>query len=135
MDVAHDPPADEKICADDGTALERICEEISEQLDFKPAQVRVIRNIRPKYACPCCRTGVAIAPVPLQILPKCLATPALLAHIATTKFVDGVPLYRQERQLDRLGVPLARATMAGRMIKLGGTHVVPIVNLLHCPRS
>lgn len=131
VDVVHDLPSDEKICATDGTALERIGEEISEQLDFKPAQVRVIRNIRPKYACPCCRTGVAIAPVPLQLLPKSLATPALLAHIATTKFVDGVPLYRQEKQLDRLGVPLGRATMAGWMIKLGGTHVVPIINLLH----
>jgi transposase len=131
VDVLHDLPPDEKICASDGTALERIGEEISEQLDFKPAQVRVIRNIRPKYACPCCRTGVAIAPVPLQLLPKSLATPALLAHIATTKFVDGVPLYRQERQLDRLGVPLGRATMAGWMIKLGGMHMVPIVNLLH----
>src|ERR1700738_2934722 len=59
VDVVHDLPADEKICATDGTALERIGEEISEQLDFKPAQVRVIRNIRPKYACPCCRIGVA----------------------------------------------------------------------------
>jgi transposase len=71
-----------------------------------------------------------LPPYPLQLLPKSLATPAL-AHVATTKFADGVPLYRQERQLDRLGVLLGRVTMAGWMIKLGGTHVVPIVNLLH----
>ena len=131
VDVVHDLPEDEKVCATDGTTLERIGEEISEQLDFKPAQLRVIRNIRPKYACPCFRSGVAIAPVPAQLLPKSLATPALLAHIATAKFVDGLPLYRQEAQFERLGVPLGRATMAGWMIKLGGTHVVSIVNLLH----
>ena len=131
IEVIHDLPTDQKVCGTDGTALERIGEEISEQLDFKPAQARVIRHIRPKYACPCCRTGVAIAPVPLQLLPKSLATPALLAHIATAKFVDGIPLYRQEAQFDRLGVQLGRATMAGWMIKLGATHVVPIVNLLH----
>jgi transposase len=131
VEVVHDLPEDQKVCGADGTTLERIGEEISEQLDFKPAQARVIRHIRPKYACPCCRTGVAIAPVPLQLLPKSLATPALLAHIATAKFVDGIPLYRQEAQFDRLGVQLGRATMAGWMIKLGGTHVVPIVNLLH----
>lgn len=131
IDVIHDLPEDQKLCATDGTRLERIGEEISEQLDFKPAQVRVIRNVRPKYACPCCKIGVAIAAVPLQLLPKSLATPALLAHITTAKFVDGVPLYRQEPQFSRIGIPLGRATMAGWMIKLGGLYVVPIINLLH----
>lgn len=131
IDVVHDLAEEQKVCAADGTALERIGEEISEQLDYQPAQVRVIRNIRPKYACPCCQIGVAIAPVPAQLLPKSLATPALLAHITTAKFVDGTPLYRQEAQFARLGVALGRATMAGWMIKLGGTHGVPIVNLLH----
>ena len=131
VDVIHDLPEDQKICVADGTKLERIGEEISEQLDFKPAQARVLRNVRPKYACPCCKVGVAIAPVPAQLLPKSLATPALLAHITTAKFVDGVPLYRQEPQFSRIGVTLGRATMAGWMIKLGGTHVVPIINLLH----
>lgn len=130
VDVVHDLPEDQKRCTADGTALERIGEEVSEQLDFKPASVRVIRNIRPKYACPCCKSGVRIAPVPVQLLPKSLATPALLAHITTAKFVDGIPLYRQESQFDRLGVPLGRATIAGWMIQLGGTHVVPVVNLL-----
>lgn len=131
IEVVHDLPEDQKRCAADGTALKRIGEEISEQLDFKPAQVRVIRNIRPKYACPCCQGNVAIAPAPAQLLPKSLATPSLLAQITTAKFVDGTPLYRQEPQFARLGVPLGRATMAGWMIKLGSVYVVPIVNLLH----
>jgi transposase len=74
---------------------------------------------------------MAIAPVRLQLFPKSLATPALLAHIATAKFVDGIPLYRQEGQLERLGVSLGRATMAGWMIRLGGTHLVPLINLLN----
>jgi transposase len=131
VEVIHDLPEEQKVCAADGTTLMRIGEEISEQLDYQPAKVRVIRNIRPKYACPCCKSGVAITPVPAQLLPKSLATPSLLAHIATAKFVDGLPLYRQESQFARLGLVLGRATMAGWMIKLGGVHVVPIVNLLH----
>jgi transposase len=130
-DVVHDLPEQQKICAADGTALKRIGEEISEQLDYQPAKLRVIRNIRPKYACPCCQAGVAIAPLPAQLLPKSLATPSLLAQITTAKFVDGTPLYRQEPQFARLGVALGRATMALWMIKLGGVHVVPIINLLH----
>jgi transposase len=130
VDVVHDIAESEKRCAADGTPLERIGEEISEQLDYQPAKVRVIRNIRPKYACPCCREGIKIAPVPAMLFPKSIATPALLAQITTAKFVDHVPLYRQETQFDRLGVPLGRATMAGWMIRLGTLHVVPIINLL-----
>jgi transposase len=131
IEVVHDLPDAQKICAQDGATLTRIGEEISEQLDFKPAQLRVIRHVRPKYACPCCQGNLAIAPVPVQLLPKSLATPSLLAHIATAKFVDGMPLYRQESQFERLGISLGRATMAGWMIKLGGVQVVPIVNLLN----
>jgi len=130
IEVIHDLPEAEKVCARDGTPLERIGEESSEQLDFKPAQVRVIRHIRPKYACPCCRQGVQIAAVAPALFPKSLATPALLAHITTAKFVDGLPLHRQEAQFARLGVGLGRATMAGWMIRLGATHVVPLINLL-----
>lgn len=91
----------------------------------------MIRNIQPKYACPGCKAGVAIAVVPVQLLPKSLATPSLLAHIATAKFVDALPLYRQETQFARLGVTLRRATMAGWMIRLDGLHVVPLINLLN----
>jgi transposase len=131
VEVLHDLADHEKVCAKDGTALERIGEEISEQLDYQPAQARVIRHIRPKYSCPCCRQGVQIAPTPLTLFPKSLATPALLAHIVTAKFVDGLPLYRQETQFDRLGVSLGRATMAGWMIRLGGTYLVPLINLLN----
>src|SRR5919108_2725193 len=129
VEVVHDIPDEHKHCAADGTALVRIGEEVSEQLDYQPARMRVIRHIRPQYACPCCRQGVHIAPMPEQLLPKSLATPSLLAHIVTAKFVDHLPLYRQERQFERLGVTLGRATMAGWMIRLGQA-VQPLINLL-----
>ena len=54
--------------------------------------------------------------MPLTLFPKSIATPSLLAQIATAKFVDGTPLYRQKPQFGRLGIPLGRATMAGWMI-------------------
>jgi transposase len=80
IEVVHDLADHEKVCAKDGTALERIGEEISEQLDYQPAQVRVIRHIRPKYACPCCHEGVQIAPTPSTLCrrawrrPRCSRT-------------------------------------------------------------
>lgn len=131
VEVVHDLPEGEKVCPVDGTALERIGEETSEQLEYIPAQVRVLRHIRPKYACPCCRQGVHIAPPPVAIFPKSIATPSLLAHIITAKFVDGLPLYRQEPQFERMGIPLGRGTLAIWAIRLGGTLLVPLINLLN----
>lgn len=129
--ISHDIPDAEKVCPHDGTALERMEPESSEQLDIVPGKVRVLVHQRHKYVCPCCRTGVKIAPVPPHILPKSKASASLLAHVVTAKYVDAMPLYRQEAQLERMGVQLPRSTMATWMVKLGTEAVVPIINLLH----
>jgi len=129
VEILHDLPEDQKRCGDDGTPLERIGEEVSEQLEFIPAKLRVLRHVRPKYACPTCRTGVHTAPMPPQPIPKSLASPTLLAHIAVSKYADGLPLYRQEAMFRRLGIDLPRASLANWMVKIGEL-VQPLVNLL-----
>ncbi|MFI4890693.1 MAG: IS66 family transposase [Steroidobacterales bacterium] len=131
VEIVHDLSEADKICPVDGTALERIGEETSEQLEVIPASVRVLKHIRPKYACPCCHSGVRIAPVPATLFPKSILTPSLAAQIATAKFVDGTPLYRQESQFDRMGIPLGRGTMALWMLRIGGIFIVPLTNLLN----
>lgn len=130
VDIVHDLADAEKICPGDGAVLECIGDERSEQIDIIPAKVQVLRHIRLKYACPCCRAHMALAEKPAQILPKSNAAPSLLAHIACAKYVDGLPLNRQEKQFHRLGLDLPRATTANWMIKLGEA-VIPIVNLLN----
>jgi transposase len=129
VEILHDLPDDEKVCREDGTALERIGEEVSEQLEFIPAQLRVLRHVRPKYACKTCRTGIHTAPLPPQPIPKSLASPTLLAHVAVSKYADGLPLYRQETMFRRLGIDLPRASLANWMVKTGEL-VQPLVNLL-----
>jgi transposase len=131
IEVIHDLPEADKRCAQDGSVLEVIGNEHAEQLDYVPAKLRVIRHVRLKYGCPCCKQGVKLAPAPAQLFPKSNATPALLAQITTAKYVDGTPLHRQEAQFARIGVELPRATMARWMIQLGGEHVVPLINLMH----
>lgn len=129
VEVLHDLPESEKRCQADGTALERIGEESYEQLEFVPARLRVLRHVRPKYACPSCRSGIRTAPVPPQPIPKSLASPTLLAHVAVSKYADGLPLYRQEQMFTRLGIELPRASLASWMVKVGEL-VQPLVNLL-----
>ncbi len=129
--VIHDIPESEKICPLDGTPLVRIGEEISEQYEYTPPKLIVLQHVRPKYASGCDHSGVKIAPVVLQLLPKSMASPSLLAHITTAKFVDGLPLTRQSKQFERLGLNIGAGTMGVWMNTIGGEKVVPIINLMN----
>jgi transposase len=121
-EVIHDIPEKDKIC-DCGSELLKIGEEVSEKIDIIPAQVIVVKNIRYKYTCKSCEglesnTGtIKIAPVPEQILPKSLATPGLLSYLLIAKFCDGLPFYRIEKILFRMGIELSRQTRSGTFLK------------------
>ena len=117
-----DIPEEHKHCGC-GAELVRIDEESSEKLDVIPPQLRVIRTVRPIYACHVCegsgdegRPAVRIAPMPTAIIDKGIASAGLLAYIVTSKFCDSLPLYRQQKQFARIGVELSRRTMADWMI-------------------
>ena len=126
--ITHELPEAERWC---GCGGERhvIGEVISEQLDIIPAQVRVIRHARKKYACRRCEDGIKTAPLPPQPLPKSKASPGLLAFLITAKFADALPLYRQSVIFKRYGVNLPRQTLANWVIGCS-TLVQPLLNLL-----
>ena len=134
VEVLHDLEDGEKICAC-GCELRRIGEEVTEQLDIVPARIQVQRHVRPKYACPQCegveddRPTVRVAPPPLQLIPRSIATPGLLAHVLTAKFVDHLPFYRQEKFFARLGVDLGRATMCNWAMRAAEA-CIPLLNLI-----
>lgn len=132
--IVHDVSEAEKVC---GCGCQKSCigREVSEQLDIIPAKVQVLQHIRLKYACRHCEGvedeggAVSIAPVPIQLIPKSMASPGLLAHILTAKFVDALPFYRQEKQFSRLGVEIPRATMCGWAMKAAES-CQPLLDLL-----
>ncbi len=123
VEVIHDLPEEEKVCAC-GCRLTKIDEEVSEKLDYIPAKAQVIRHIRYKYACKGCEGvdsdggAIKIAPAPVQIIPKGIATPGLLSQILVSKFCDALPFYRQEKIFARLDIDIPRATMANWAIKV-----------------
>lgn len=133
-DIVHDLSKTEKVCPHDGTALEVIGEVNCEQLDIIPAKLRVLVHKRLKYACPCCRGHnrgyVKTAPLAPQPIPKSQASAGLLAYVATAKFVDALPLYRQCAQFARIGVDMPRQTLARWMVKVGSELVRPLINVL-----
>jgi transposase len=132
--IVHDIPEQDKICGC-GESLECIGKDISEKLDIIPAVIRVIRHIRPKYACKKCEgletegSVVKIAPPPKQIIPKSIATAGLLAYILTAKFCDALPFYRQERQFERIGAEISRANMCNWAMKATAA-CQPVLSLL-----
>jgi len=128
VEVVHEIPEAERHCPHDGRLLNEIGEVTSEQLDVIPAKIQVIRHIRKKYACSCGQC-IKTAALPVQPIPKSLASPGLLAHITVSKYQDALPLYRQEAILQRIGVDIPRATLANWMIQAGAL-IQPVINLL-----
>ena len=128
--VRHELPESERVCPHDGAALQEIGVEATEQLDIIPQQVRVIRHERVKYACPCCDAGMRLAAKPAQVIPKGLFTESLLAWVITSKYMDGLPLYRQAALLGRFGgTDISRNTLAASVVRVGQA-VQPIINFL-----
>jgi transposase len=128
VEIRHELTEAERQCGCGGVLAE-IGAEVSEQLDYVPAKVQVLRRVRVKYACPGCEQCVKTAALPEHILPKTNASPGLLAQLVTSKYVDSLPLYRQEAMFERYGVRLPRATQAAWMIAL--TVVLqPLLNLM-----
>jgi transposase len=128
-EVIIDLDEKDKVCPHDGATLEKIGEEVSEKLEIIPAKVFVRKTIRHKYACPCCDEGMKTAPAAASLLPKTMASGSLIAFIIICKFVDGVPLYRQEALFKRIGALLNRGTMARWLIEVA-KRLMPLYNLL-----
>ncbi len=127
--IEHDIPESEKRCPC-GCQKTLIGEETSEQLDIIPAVVQVLVHARQKYACLACASGVTLAKLPNQPIPKSNASPGLLAHIAVAKYQDGLPLYRMETIFKRLDLHLPRNTQANWMVK-SAQLLQPLYNLLN----
>ena len=128
IDVLHDVPESQRTCAC-GTPMVEIGQDISEQLDIVPMQVRVLRHIRKRYGCPGSLQAPVSAELPAQPLPKSNASADFLAMLLAVKFVDGQPLARFERVLERHGAVVPRQTLARWVIGCAGV-LQPLHNLM-----
>jgi transposase len=111
--IEYDLADSEKVCDCCGEQLQRIGSETSEQLDYIPASLRVIRHVRFKYACKHCEQKVVTADKARQPIEKGLPAAGLLAHVVISKYVDHQPLYRLEGILGRHDIDITRSTMCG----------------------
>jgi transposase len=108
--VVHDLAESEKHCDGCGKDLRLIAEETSERYEFIPAVMKVIEDVRLKYACDC---TVRTADKPAQPIEKSTAGASVLAQVIVSKYADHLPLHRQEKIFARHGVEISRKTMGG----------------------
>lgn len=113
---AHLPRVDEVIEPEvlpDGA--KKIGENITEVLEYKPANIYVRRIIRPKYILSQTdeQTQIITAALPSIPIPRSNAGEGLLSHLIVSKFVDHLPFYRQSQMFKRQGITIAESTMGG----------------------
>ncbi len=118
-EIIIEPSNDEKTCKSCGNEKIEIGREENKVLDYIPAHFVAKNYIRPKYACKCCpENGVTIANTPNRPIDKGIAESGLLAHVAVSKFIDHLPLYRQSQIFGRYDIHIARSTMGGWIDKM-----------------
>ena len=91
-------------------SLSKLGEDVTEVLERIPAQLKVVRHIRPRLSCRTCETIIQ-APAPDLPIEKGRPGPALIANVVVGKYIDGLPLYRQAGIIARGGVDIDRATL------------------------
>jgi transposase len=124
-EIRHEP---ENTTCGCGTPMQRIGEDVAEKLDYQPGVFTVERHIRGKWVCKCCET-ITQAPVAPHVIDKGLPTTALLAQVLVAKYLDHLPLYRQEGIFERAGHLIARSTLA-QWVGECGVQLQPLVDAL-----
>jgi transposase len=88
----------------------------------------VEKHIRGKWVCHQCERLVQ-KPVPAQIIDKGIPTAGLLAQVLVAKYLEHLPLYRQDSIFERAGLALLRSTLA-EWVGACGVRLQPLVEAM-----
>ena len=136
--IEYELPEDERHCPSCEGTLHSMKQEVRRELKIVPAQVSVVEHIRHIYTCRSCQdtqgdgpVPIVGAPAPKPVLPKTMVSPSLLAHLMSQKYVNGLPLYRQEQYFKRQGIPISRQNMANWMLAGAEQWLRPLYGRMH----
>lgn len=88
----------------------RLGEEITEELEYQPGKLFVNRFVRPKYVS-ADNASILVAPMMERPLPKAIAGPGLLTQIVIDKYLDHLPLHRQQQRFSREKINIPYSTI------------------------
>lgn len=136
VEVSCTVPDGDRNCPYCNTPMEVIGKKVvREELRIIPAKVERIQYVQEVLGCPeCKKDGASVivgAETPSPLLKHSLASPSTVAYVMYQKYVNSIPLYRQEADWKQLGVKLPRATLANWVIKCGIDYMEPVYGQLH----
>lgn len=126
---------EEQYCLQCDTNLKPIGKEtVREELEYIPAKLQIVRYVRMAYECPKCKHTdhpyIQKALTPSPLMNHSLASPSSVANVMYQKYVNSMPLYRQEKDWERLGIALTRASMANWVIRCSQDYFTPVIDYL-----
>lgn len=134
--IEHKLPEDQQACPECGKEFHIMGREIRRELKLIPAQAVIVEHIRCVYACRECEANalsvpIVKAPMAEPVIRGSFASAEAIAQLMTQKFVNALPLYRQEQDLARMGIPLSRQTMSNWLLRAAQDWLEPIHTELH----
>ena len=126
---------DDMFCNQCGTTLKEIgFVKVRDEIEYIPAKVQIIRYMQQACECPACKHTtkpfIKKAAVPKSVLNHSLASPSSVSYVMYQKYVNSIPLYRQEKDWEQMGIALSRATMANWVIRSSQDHFEPVIRHL-----
>jgi len=127
-EVHHPLSADEQNCPSCSEPLHVVTTKLlRKELKVIPLKVVCVHHIGYVCSCRSCERNATTTPVitstmPVPAFPNGLGSPSIVAYIINGKYVESLPLYRQETMFARLGIEISRQTMANWVIK-GADHL------------
>lgn len=143
-------PDEDRFCDRCGHGLRPIGKEtVREELEYIPAKLQIVRYVRLSYECPACKHTdhpfIKKALTPTSLMNHSLASPSSVANVMYQKYVNSIPLYRQEKIWEQMGIALSRATMANWVIRCSENYLMPVVehmrkqllsrHIIHCDET
>ena len=135
-DVFLDIPEDEKVCSSCGKPLRRMGKKfLRREIQSIPKSMKVVNYYAYTYTCDYCEKEKGVSRIysvqaPEPLIKHSYASPSLVADVMTQKYVDGIPLARQEKIWQRDGFALSRATMANWIIKVAEKWLKPLYKMM-----
>ncbi len=135
-EIIYNLTDDEKTCPKCESELHHMKYDTRKELKYIPATLKIVHHKKEVCACRNCdvhgEEGTIIgAKLPNPVLAGSLVSPSLLAILMDMKYNKMMPLYRQEKAFEELGIDIPRQNMASWIIKGSEKYLMPLFERLH----
>lgn len=124
---------EDRTCPDCGSGLSSIGQKlVRQELHYIPAKLSIQNIYAESYECRCCRKAgkpaILQAKTPEPVLQHSYASASTIAWTMYQKYVQGVPLYRQEKDWQAMGADVVnRQILSNWILKATRDWLIPVV--------